>query len=239
MASTADPSQRCQGRTTWSKAVIWARSQRRYSSMSTNKLHRQAKAYLVPLDLQSETWPSIQRNSRHLFCARNVSVSENGLISLFLVFWIRKYLWCHDWVLQYLGRNCSIPVLQSLAVPLRNQKVHPCLWRKMFEVCSFINMNSSVILHVNKRWSHHNTAKITHSVQGSIWFRGLCEADGLWLSHFGHVSILLWSPTWSGFFSPYLVMYFVLYFLASVSINKNKKCLFLHSVFSNLVYDLN
>lgn len=123
MPSTADPSQRCQahfagGTYNTIKSCNMAKVSVRILQRE-HKLHRQVKAYPVPAYLQCEMWPSIQRNSRHLFCARNVSVSENGLISLFSVFWIRRYLWCRDRVLQYLGQICITPsVLQPLGSSL-------------------------------------------------------------------------------------------------------------------------
>lgn len=97
MASTADPSQMCQAHFAGRMYnMIKSCNSVQIPGMSTNKLHRQVKAYPIPLYLWSETWPSIQRNSRLLFCAGNVAVSQSGLISLFLVFWIRGYLWSHD-----------------------------------------------------------------------------------------------------------------------------------------------
>lgn len=60
MASTADPSQRCQahfagGMYNMIKSCNMGKVSVQYSSMSINKLHRQVKAYPIPLYLRSET----------------------------------------------------------------------------------------------------------------------------------------------------------------------------------------
>ena len=140
MASTADPSWRCQADLTggvpvWGlmynmiKSCTQQRPQCPYCSMGINKLHGQGKAYPLPASLPSEMRLSIQSHSSHLFvyCARNECLSEHGLISVVCSGMAQEVFMMpgHDWVPQCLDRSCiTCDVLWCLAVAFCNHETH-------------------------------------------------------------------------------------------------------------------